>query len=106
MTVPRPDTKCRRCRFTYARHVAIGPHAHSHCPDGSGRVFHRQAEQRAVLRFDRGELTTLEAVLRNALHAGGSAPELVGVLRKVRGALSQRGPSLSVAGTEREAQAS
>jgi hypothetical protein len=91
MNPPRPSTKCRRCRFAFAAHVVLGRQALPHCPDGSGRVFLRHTPSRGVvLRFDRSELTTLEKVLNNAAHAGGSARELVALLRKVRGALSQR----------------
>lgn len=103
MTTPRPDTKCRRCRYTYAAHVVLGPHARCLCPDDSGREFQRHNESRAVMRFDRGELTTLETVLRNALHGGGSSRELVGLLGKVRAALSQRGPSAGADSTEARA---
>lgn len=79
MSAPRPTTKCRRCRFAYEQHQQ-----RLHCPDGSGRGFQRHTESRVVLRFGEGELATLETVLRNALHAGGSAHELLELLGRVR----------------------
>lgn len=99
MNPPRPATKCRRCGHAYAAHVFTT----RHCPDGSARAFLRHTESRTVLRFDRGELSTLETVLRNALHAGGSAHELIALLGRVRSALAQRAPK---ADSEPEAKAS
>jgi len=106
MIAPRPETKCRRCRFTHAQHVVIGSRALAHCPDGSGRTFQRHTERRAVLRFDGAELATLEAVLRNAARAGGTARELVTLIGKVRRAASQRGPRADVESAGVEAKAS
>jgi predicted nucleic acid-binding Zn-ribbon protein len=101
MREPRPNTKCRRCGRAYRDHRANG----SACPDGSGRVYQRHTERRAVLRFNAPELKTLHVVLRNAAHAGGNARELPVLLGKVERA-GQRLERTRVSHEHREAKAS
>jgi hypothetical protein len=57
------------------------------------------------MRFGDDELATLETVLRNALHAGGSAHTLLALLGKVR-CHRERIESARVAHEHREAKAS
>lgn len=66
MTVPRPNTKCNRCRCTYAQHTG----EHKICPDYRATFSHHKRSSRVSQSFSPEEVRWLDQAVNSLLRGG------------------------------------